>query len=828
MVGKGTLSPLGGSRGRTRPARRAPGGGGDSLGLRAVQEQRKQEDEHRTDNPSRNQEDSLVGCRKCSCFETMTLRTINFNDLASSKFPGQQWNEVPIADQVELLREALKARVYVIDPHSVYMRFWDLILVMCLVYTALVTPYEIAFIPPGDPGLMVINRLVDFIFIKDMVMQFFMKVERNTRQGKIWVRDRWKVAKIYVNSWFWIDLASVLPYDDFTDTLQADGIHSVKILRTIRVLRLVKLLRILKASRMVKRWENRIALKSTSLYLIKFSVLIVLSCHWMACVWGFLGPLEGTMLRCREELSSDDPLVVASPDAFYFFADREGVEQHDPPNWVGDSWVVRWAQGRTPNSPANPCDTGMVYTAALYWSVMTMTSVGYGDILPYTQAEYLICTTCMLISSIVWAYIIGAACAVMSKMDPELSEFERRIDDFNSMAQDQDLPQHIRWRGREYIREQRFHTHYMRNIDAWEGLGTDLRGTVARQVASHYINHIWFFKGTNVQFREDCAKHFAPSFFERREVIELRAKLCVVERGAVGRLGRILVPWGYWGEDMLIRMPMIRQDPSAMALTYTEIMTLSRDALSQILIDFPEEQIRFRRAAALMALFAITKIYRMEKHSGERDASNIWIHNVFDTGYKLSSGELMAEEAEAMCVKWKTSSNAWRERMEEEEQAPAPLGEMKLSTDQKIDLMAKDVISTGEALTSTHPSAYHHGHHHEGPPSREVISRLERIEQQLERLTTSLGSCTCKQAGTGQLVDLSQRGPDQMQVALQQMSAFIQERNSPGALRMPGGDFGALSDCCSVSPGKPQKLPRAPKTGPSKESQQGEQNVSRV
>lgn len=23
----------------------------------------------------------------------------------------------------------------------------------------------------------------------------------------------------------------------------------------------------------------------------------------------------------------------------------------------------------------------------------------------------------------------------------------------------------------------------------------------------------------------------------------------MVERGAVGRLGRILVPWGYWGED---------------------------------------------------------------------------------------------------------------------------------------------------------------------------------------------------------------------------------------------------------------------------------------
>lgn len=35
----------------------------------------------------------------------------------------------------------------------------------------------------------------------------------------------------------------------------------------------------------------------------------------------------------------------------------------------------------------------------------------------------------------------------------------------------------------------------------------------------------------------------------------------------------------------------------------------------------------------------------------------VWIHNVFDTGYKLSSGELMAEEAEAMCVKWILGGN---------------------------------------------------------------------------------------------------------------------------------------------------------------------------
>lgn len=35
-------------------------------------------------------------------------------------------------------------------------------------------------------------------------------------------------------------------------------------------------------------------------------------------------------------------------------------------------------------------------------------------------------------------------------------------------------------------------------------------------------------------------------------LMQKNPRLCVVERGAVGRLGRILVPWGYWGEDVKI------------------------------------------------------------------------------------------------------------------------------------------------------------------------------------------------------------------------------------------------------------------------------------
>lgn len=47
--------------------------------------------------------------------------------------------------------------------------------------------------------------------------------------------------------------------------------------------------------------------------------------------------------------------------------------------------------------------------ASLYYAVMTLTSVGYGDITPQNEAEYIGCIFLMLVSGIVWAYILGGS-----------------------------------------------------------------------------------------------------------------------------------------------------------------------------------------------------------------------------------------------------------------------------------------------------------------------------------------------------------------------------------------------------------------------------------
>ena len=57
------------------------------------------------------------------------------------------------------------------------------------------------------------------------------------------------------------------------------------------------------------------------------------------------------------------------------------------------------------------------YVTALYWSVMTLTTIGYGDVAPVTLGEQCLCIFAMLLGGSIYAYVIGAVCGIVSSMD---------------------------------------------------------------------------------------------------------------------------------------------------------------------------------------------------------------------------------------------------------------------------------------------------------------------------------------------------------------------------------------------------------------------------
>ena len=52
-----------------------------------------------------------------------------------------------------------------------------------------------------------------------------------------------------------------------------------------------------------------------------------------------------------------------------------------------------------------------------YWALVTITSVGYGDICPENPSEMRWCMVLILLGAFLWAYIIGNACGIASSLD---------------------------------------------------------------------------------------------------------------------------------------------------------------------------------------------------------------------------------------------------------------------------------------------------------------------------------------------------------------------------------------------------------------------------
>ena len=252
----------------------------------------------------------------------------------------------------QAIRYATESRGWVIDPnHSEWTAYWDLMMMTLLTIVLFLTPYEVAFLAPSVGVLFAINRVLDLIFICDLVMQFFLAYQNGPEKGSTWVKSLPMIRKRYMKGWFAVDLLSVLPFWSIGMVINAGqddgagadesggggGAESIlRIVRAVRLLRLIKLGKVLGMSRILKRYEAHMDVTYALLSLIKMVFSIVAWSHLQACVWGMIPTLEA-----------------------------EGTV-----TWLTD---LAESQGTT----VVDLDPGLKYSAALYWSVMTLTSIGY-------------------------------------------------------------------------------------------------------------------------------------------------------------------------------------------------------------------------------------------------------------------------------------------------------------------------------------------------------------------------------------------------------------------------------------------------------------------
>ena len=483
-----------------------------------------------------------------------------------------------------------------IDPrYSKSAQRWDICTVLALIFTAIVTPFEVAFLQTpeswaaawSDP-LFFLNRLVDVIFSIDLVLQFFLIYpEQNDASGVRWVESRRKIAVHYLKSWFALDFFSTAMciIDFISVDSGGDPEVNIQALRVLRALRLIKLVRLVRASRMFKRWECKIAINYGALALGRCVVGVIILSHWFACLFAL------------QTVFFDSP-VSSVP-----------VMGSDPPEYV-DTWKGEFhyctATGETSpdgSAEADCLDPWALYCVSVYWAIMTITSIGYGDIGPARRnsTEQILTAIMMLAGGFLWGQVVGTFCGVIATFDPHGTEFRRNMDDLNVFMASKHLPVEMRRRLREYFHQTKHLQMANSQRHLFHMMSPALQGEVAWTANEEWLKRIPFLSNCGEDFKVMVAMALTPKVFAPGEVAP-KGYLYVINRGLALYGARVLTAGKIWGDDVVMLNATFHSPYNARAMNYLEVYTISRDRLFELAEDYPLSKKAMRREALFMAM----------------------------------------------------------------------------------------------------------------------------------------------------------------------------------------------------------------------------------
>jgi len=300
-------------------------------------------------------------------------------------------------------------------------------------------------------------------------------------------------------------------------------------------------------------------MRNSSLTLLKFGIISLVSLHWVACVWALLPTL-----------------------------------QHERHGWTGDPDSTHLA-GRGDRPLA-------LYVQSFEYAITTMV-MDQARSQPTNTFEQGIWLVVALVMGALYAYIIGVISAVVTNMDPATTEFNAISDLLDSYMRELGLDEETADRARRYLTatELHFRQDYYRKLLAM--LSPELRGVFAQQLCGVWVHQIWFFNCPDIneraRFVTAVALHLKVSAFNRMECIvrvgERADAMYIVRRGIVGVRGVPFSCGKFFGEEM-IRDGQWR-DYSAICATFSDLHVLHKEDLRAILAES-----RFPRTRSMIRL----------------------------------------------------------------------------------------------------------------------------------------------------------------------------------------------------------------------------------
>ncbi|KAG7227867.1 hypothetical protein INR49_013661 [Caranx melampygus] len=445
--------------------------------------------------------------------------------------------------------------------YSPFKAFWDWIILLLVLYTAVFTPYSAAFLLDEHRDLRqrscgytcnplnVADLMVDVLFIVDIVINLRTTyVDHNDEV----VTQPGRIAKHYIKGWFPIDLFAAIPFDLLIFRSGSDEMATLtSLLKTARLLRLV---------RVARKLDRYSEYGAAVLFLLMCTFVLI--AHWLACIWYAIGFVE----RPYTETGWLDNL-----------AEQLGKTYNDSDSTSGPSVKDK-------------------YVTALYFTLSSLTSVGFGNVSPNTNSEKIFSICVMVIGSLMYASIFGNVSAIIQRLYSGTTRYHTQMLRVKEFIRFHQIPGSLRQRLEEYFQHAWSYTNGIDMNAVLKGFPASLQADICLHLNRSLLQNCKAFRGGSQACLRALAMRFktvhAPPGDTLIHYGDILDSLFFISRGSIQVIRddvvvAILEKNDIFGEAIHLYDEPGKSNSDVHTITYCDLHRILRDDLLEVLDIYP-------------------------------------------------------------------------------------------------------------------------------------------------------------------------------------------------------------------------------------------------
>ncbi len=242
-------------------------------------------------------------------------------------------------------------------------------------------------------------------------------------------------------------------------------------------------------------------------------------------------------------------------------------------------------------------DSASLYIRAFYWTITTLTTIGYGDIVPIEPAQTVFVIFIELLGAAMYGMIIGNIANLIANIDVAKTQYREKLDKINAFLNYRNIPHDLQRKINNYYN---YLWESRRGYDesaVIEGLPVALKTTVSLQINREIIEKVPLFQTAGEDLIREIVLNLTPVVFTPGDTIvtagEVGFQMYFISQGSVDVLSAdeqtvyaTLTAGQFFGEiALLLSMP---RTATIRAREYCDLYRLDKENFDRVIQRYPD------------------------------------------------------------------------------------------------------------------------------------------------------------------------------------------------------------------------------------------------